>query len=195
MSLTSESFARAATALGCDVAAIRAVCEVEAPAGGFDAAGQPRILFEGHLFSKLTGGQYDATHPTISYPRWVRTFYATGPNADARNAGEHRRLQVATGLDRAAALQSASWGKFQILGSNWRDAGASSLQNFINAMYRDENAHLDAFVALIKAWGLAPTLRERRWADFAKRYNGPAYAQNQYDTKLAAAYARALAAA
>jgi len=195
MNLTSESFARAAAALGCDVAAIRAVCEVEAPSGGFDAAGQPRILFEGHLFSKLTGGRYDATHPTISYPRWVRTFYATGPNADARNAGEHRRLQVATSLDRAAALQSASWGKFQILGSNWKDAGFASLQAFINAMYASEDAHLDSFVQLIKSWGLAPTLRDRRWADFAKRYNGPAYAQNQYDTKLAAAYARALAAA
>jgi hypothetical protein len=195
MSLTSESFARAAAALGCDVAAIRAVCEVEAPGGGFDATGQPRILFEGHLFSKATGGRFDASHPTISYPRWVRTFYATGPNADARNAGEHRRLQVAASLDRAAALQSASWGRFQILGSNWKGAGAASLQGFINAMYASEDAHLDAFVALIKSWGLAPTLRERRWADFATRYNGPAYAQNAYDTKLAAAYARALAAA
>lgn len=195
MSLAPESFAGAALALGCEVAAIRAVCEVEAPGGGFDAVGQPRILFEGHLFSKATGGRFDASHPTISYPRWVRTFYATGPTADARNEGEHQRLRVATSLDRGAALASASWGKFQILGSNWKDAGAESLQAFINAMYRDEDAHLAAFVALIKSWGLAPTLRERQWATFAKRYNGPAYAENQYDTKLAAAYARALAAA
>ncbi|MNL61260.1 hypothetical protein D3C87_1851660 [compost metagenome] len=28
----------------------------------------------------------------------------------------------------------------------------------------------------------------RKWADFARRYNGPAYKENDYDTKLAKAY-------
>jgi peptidoglycan-binding domain 1 protein len=31
-------------------------------------------------------------------------------------------------------------------------------------------------------------LQAKDWAEFAKRYNGPAYEQNQYDKKLAAAY-------
>jgi hypothetical protein len=33
-------------------------------------------------------------------------------------------------------------------------------------------------------------LQAKNWAEFAKRYNGPAYAQNRYDEKLAKAYAK-----
>ena len=29
-----------------------------------------------------------------------------------------------------------------------------------------------------------------KWGDFARRYNGPAYAENFYDVKLARAYKR-----
>ena len=36
---------------------------------------------------------------------------------------------------------------------------------------------------------MAEALRKKNWAAFAKAYNGPGYAKNQYDTKLAAAYA------
>ncbi|NBT89135.1 MAG: DUF3380 domain-containing protein, partial [Flavobacteriaceae bacterium] len=32
-------------------------------------------------------------------------------------------------------------------------------------------------------------LKAKDWAGFAKGYNGPAYAKNAYDTKLAGAYA------
>jgi hypothetical protein len=31
-------------------------------------------------------------------------------------------------------------------------------------------------------------LREKRWADFARGYNGERFAENQYDVKLKAAY-------
>lgn len=190
MLLTESDFQRAAAALGCTIAAIQSVCEVEAPSGGFDSTGQPRILFEGHKFSAATGGRFDATHPSISYPTWTRQFYTTGASADARNAGEHQRLQQAAALDRTAALQSASWGKFQILGANFAACGFASLQDFINAMYAGEGPQLDAFVQFVRHEGLADALRDLRWADFARRYNGPRYAENQYDDKLAAAYRR-----
>lgn len=183
--LQESDFARASAALNCQIAAIKAVCTVEAPGGGFDENGLPRILFEGHKFSKFTGGRFDSSHPTISYPEWTRKFYC------ATNAGEHDRLALAASLDREAALKSASWGKFQIMGFNFSAAGFTTLQAFINAMYASEGAHLDAFVAFIKSQGLAAPLRERRWADFALRYNGPAYAENNYHTKLAKAFAAA----
>lgn len=187
--LSAADFARAAVLLGVPEAAVRAVCEVEAPLGGFDTAGLPRILFEGHHFSRATGGRYDYGYPTLSYPRWVRTHYAKGSNADARNAGEHQRLDAAMRLDSDAALKSASWGRFQIMGSNHKAAGFASVQAFVAAMHRDEAAHLVAFCAFVRA---DPTmhraLRALDWAGFARKYNGPAYAQNSYDTKLASAY-------
>jgi hypothetical protein len=31
-------------------------------------------------------------------------------------------------------------------------------------------------------------MRDRRWSDFARRYNGPRHAENNYHGKLEAAY-------
>lgn len=186
--LTEQNFERAAAHLNCPVAHIKAVCEVEAPQGGFDTTGQPRILFEAHRFSKLTGGVYDKQYPNISSRLWNRALYATGPNADARNAGEHKRMQAAAALNRASALMSASWGKFQILGENFAACGFDNLQDFINAMYSGEGAQLDAFVEFVGGDNRKrEALRTGDWKTLARLYNGPAYAENQYDLKLAAA--------
>ena len=75
------------------------------------------------------------------------------------------------------------------MGFHWKLLGYASVQEFVNAMYHSEGAQLDAFVRFIKAdAGLHRALRSKDWADFARRYNGPAYAKNQYDVKLAEAY-------
>lgn len=177
--LTEDDFKRAAAAIGCEVAAVKAVCAVEAPRGGFLADGQPTILFERHIFSRRTMGVYDAKYPDISNRK---------PGGYQGGAAEHDRLAIAVRLERRAALESASWGKFQIMGFNYEACGFSNLQAFINAMYESEGRQLDAFVAFILHEGLADELRQHRWADFARRYNGPTFAKNQYDTKLAAAY-------
>lgn len=186
--ITEEAFAAAAALLGAPVAHVKAVCAVEAPAGGFDDKGQPRVLFEAHRFAKLTGGVYNQTDPDISSPVWDRTLYAKGPNADARNTGEHARLAKAVRLNRRAALMSASWGRFQILGENYGGCGFDNLQDFINAMYESEDAQLAAFVEFILSdKRKADALRDGNWTTFARLYNGPSYAENQYDTKLAVA--------
>lgn len=190
--LNAEDFARADALLAVPPGVARAVCTVEAPDGGFDAVGRPRILFEGHHFARMTGGRFNATHPDISYPRWTRARYAKGSNPDARNAGEHQRLARAVALDKRAALSSASWGRFQIMGSNHLLAGCGTLQEFINEMHRSEAAHLDAFCAFVRSHpAMHRALKALDWAAFARAYNGPLYAANAYDTKLAAAYRKA----
>lgn len=179
--LSEQDYKRAADALGCDVAAIRAVDRVESAGSGMLQSGQPKILFEAHIFGRLTGGKYHQSHPNISSPTWNRKLYKGG-------AAEHDRLAEAVELDRNAALQSASWGRFQILGSNWRESGFPSLQAFINAMYGSESDQLDAFVEFVKRRGLADELQRHDWAGFARGYNGPGYLNNRYDTKLEQAY-------
>ena len=183
--LVAADYERAAFEIGCSVAAVKAVCAIEAPRGGFLPSGRPVILYERHIFSRRTGGKFDAAHPDISNTK--AGSYIGGER-------EHDRLEAAAALDRSAALQSASWGKFQIMGFNFAAAGFATLQAFINAMYASEGAQLDAFVSFIKSQGLADELRELRWADFARRYNGADYARNSYDTKLASAYRKELTA-
>ena len=181
MSLSQEDFENAAEKLGVEPAKIRAVDEIESAGSGFLESGEPKILFEAHWFSKLTDGEYDESHSNISSPRWDRSLYEGGQK-------EHTRLQKAVDLDRKAALQSASWGRYQIMGFNYAECGYSKLQYFINDMYRNEREHLGAFVSFMKNQDLAEPLRDGDWATFARRYNGPGYKENNYDKKLEEAY-------
>lgn len=179
--MSEADFERAADRLGCEVAAIKAVAEVESGGrSGFLRNGQPKILFESRWFHKLTDGIYDATHPDISTPTWVRNY--------AGGAKEYRRLEKAIALDRKAALKSASWGKFQVLGVNHEVAGFRGVEGFVKAQMKSEGKHLDAFVGFVERNRLDDELRDLRWADFARGYNGPGYKKNRYDTKMAAAY-------
>lgn len=180
--LTMPDFERAAAALVCEVAAIRAVCEVEAPKGGFLPDGRPTMLFERHKFSQFTAGAFDAAHPDISNRR---------PGGYVGGAAEHERMARAAALNRAAALMAASWGRFQLMGFNHGLCGHALLQDFINAMYAGEPQQLDGFVSFIKSQpGLLRAIRARDWAGFARLYNGVDYARNSYDAKMAAAYRR-----
>lgn len=189
--LTDADFARAAKALNVEVAAIRAVAEVEAAGAGFLPDGRPAILYEAHIFHKETDGKYanavDNQRPPakLSTPKWDRSLYgATGAN-------QHKRYEAARKLDPDAANKACSWGTFQILGQNHKDCGFDTSQAFVDAMWTGgAAAHLDAFVAFIKANKLDTALRNKQWAAFARGYNGPAYAQNAYDKKMANAYAR-----
>ncbi len=181
-SLTDADYQKAAALIGCDVPAIKAVSEVESSGSGFLPDDRPRILFEAHIFSRLTTGIYDKDHPGISSPFWNRTLYKGGVK-------EHDRLGEACALNRKAGLQSASWGRFQIMGFNYSSCGFKELQDFINAMYRSEADHLVAFIAFIQGRGLDGRLRDHQWDLFARGYNGAAYAENHYAEKLAKAYA------
>jgi murein L,D-transpeptidase YcbB/YkuD len=97
-------------------------------------------------------------------------------------------LEEAIGLNRDAALRSASWGAFQIMGDNCTLAGYRDAESFVADMVKGEPQQLAAFVSFIKSAGLADELRRCDWAGFARGYNGPNYAINNYDRKLRAAY-------
>lgn len=175
--LTEQDYIDAANKLQCEVSAIKAVSEVESNGGGFLPSGEPKILFEGHVFYELTKGKFGVSN--VSYPKWISKYY---------NEDQHKRLEKAVALDRNAALQSASWGRFQVLGKNWKSLGYSSLQEFINSMYESEGKHLDSFVRFVKVNKLDDELRRKDWAGFARGYNGSGYAKNKYDIKMAKAY-------
>lgn len=180
-SLTEADYVAAARKLGCSVAAIKAVAEVESRGAGFLSTGEPKILFEAHIFDRLTSGRFRRSHPHLSSQKWDKKLYSTP-------SGEHKRLAEAVTLDRDAALQSASWGKWQVMGFNWKLVGRPSLQSFITAQYKSEGEHLNDFVGYVLGRKLDDELRNLDWAGFAAGYNGPSFAANGYDTKMAAAY-------
>jgi hypothetical protein len=176
--LTEKDYANCAFANQLEVATIKAVAEVESAGSGFGDDDRPKILFEGHWFHKYTDGRYDKDYPTISYPRWTKIHYGKTQLA------EWDRYLTARNLDDRSAMMSTSWGKFQIMGFNHGVCGFRSVYEFVSAMMESEGEQLEAFIQYVAARGLIDELQEHRWADFARLYNGPGYAQNQYDIKL-----------
>ena len=102
------------------------------------------ILFEAHVFSRLTRHRYDASHPSISSMKWNRALYR-GDEA------EYPRLELALQLDPDAALQATSWGVFQVMGFNAVKAGFANAHHMAFAMQEKEQRHLDAFGTNLKA--------------------------------------------
>jgi hypothetical protein len=181
-SLSEHDYVSAATILGVELAAVKAVCEVESRGKGFLPTGEPVILFERHWMHRLMRRK-GLTPPQNSPVAMIKSGGYVG------GLGEHKRLQEAVKLDRDSALQSCSWGLFQIMGFHYEALGYPSIQHFVNAMYRDEASQLDAFVRFIqKDRRMHNALKNKDWVLFATAYNGPAHAKNNYAPKMAAAY-------
>lgn len=185
--INDRAYEHAACILDCQIAAIKAVAEVESSGSGFNADGTPKILFEPHIFWRelvsagINPNDHEAGNEDILYKTQGSRLYG-------KYSAQHDRLSRAKKINEPCALKSASWGKFQIMGFNWKLCNFDSLTDFINAMYLSEDEHLLSFVEFIKSSNLSDELQRKDWAGFAKKYNGPSYKVNKYDTKLAEAY-------
>ena len=183
--LTEADYIAVADELGVELAAMKAVAEVEASGGGFDKEGRPKILFEGHIFWRRLKAQGIDPAPLVPgnenvlHSKWTRQYY---------REDQYERLEKARTINEDAALEAASWGMFQVLGQNWEQLGYASAKAFVELMYKSEGEHLRSFARFVKANNLVQHLKNLDWAKFARGYNGPGYAQNKYDTRMAAAY-------
>lgn len=178
--LSHQDYVESAQRLHCPVSHIKAVAAVEAAGAGF-FAGMPKILPERHKFSKLTDGRFDHTHPNLSYPKWGTLAYPKTQEA------RYEILLRMIRLDIWAGFSACSYGKFQILGDNHLSCGYPSPVLFAFAQAFDEATQLKCFEQFVIKNGLLVFLQNGIWTKFARGYNGPAYAQNRYDVKLAQA--------
>lgn len=174
LAITSNGFAEAANDLGVKAPEIWTVLAVETSGCGFLPDRRPPILYERHIFHRLTGGRFDDGDISDPSPGGY------GP------AGAHQydRLASAIARDRNAALQSASWGLAQVMGMNFRLAGFNGVEDMVSALCDSEDSQLLAFAAFLKSSRLDNSLRIHDWTSLARGYNGPNFAANQYDTKL-----------
>ncbi|WP_306024990.1 N-acetylmuramidase domain-containing protein [Oceaniradius stylonematis] len=186
---TLQIIERVARDNGIEPAALKAVAEVESGGRAFAYVGgrkEPLIRFEGHYFDRLVGEhrRAEARSAGLASPRAGAVKNPRG------QAGRWQMLERAARIDRAAALQSVSWGIGQVMGAHWKHLGFGSPE----ALAREARSGIEGQVRLmlrfIHANRLTSLLHARDWAGFARRYNGPAYAKNRYDVRLAAAHAR-----
>lgn len=165
---------------------IHAILDTETRGKGFDSKNRPIILFEPHIFYKQLAANDSSKLQTaisqgLAYKSWGQSPYPSD---------SYPRLEKAILINQELALRSASWGLGQIMGFNFSMAGYKSAEEMVEKFKQDEEDHLLAMVRFIIAAGLDDELRRHDWESFARGYNGPGFAANGYDKKLAIAFLR-----
>lgn len=189
--LTENDYREVAQRLGVEVAAIKAVVDVEAGRQheGFYKPQHPIINFDLTMFrqfarkNRVTLSHYTRSHSEVFSRPNIRRY-------GSQQAAQHARLHQAMSIDEVTAIQGTFWGMFQLGGFNWKLCGCKDINEFVERMSRSERDQLELFANFIINTGLQDKLKARNWAAFARIYNGPAYAARGYHRKLAAAYAR-----
>ncbi len=187
--LQTRDLISAAKLLGVSVAAVATIAQVESSGHGFDATGRPVILFERHQFYRqlISNGTPEAKANELAerMPNIVnqkRGGYIGG-------AGEYGRFASACQIDETSAIESCSWGMFQIMGYHWARLGYVDAQDFKLHMQESEGEQLQAFCKFILTdKKLHKAVIDSNWPVVAEIYNGPAYKENHYDVKLARAF-------
>jgi peptidoglycan hydrolase-like protein with peptidoglycan-binding domain len=184
--LCQDDLANAAKSLGVPTAAIMAVNDVESKGTGFLASGKVAILYERHImYRELKDYGIDPDRAMRENPGLVNKARGGYLGGDK----EWQRLENAMKISKDAALESASWGAYQIMGFHWQLLGFDSVQDYVKFASVSEANQLECFVRFIKSQkGLWNALKALNWAEVARLYNGASYKENHYDTKLSAAY-------
>lgn len=180
-SLSDVDFEIVARQLDVEVAAIKAVVQIEAGKAmkGFLAPGVPVVNFDPSMYrsyahkAKNKKGDPNAKVPQglsgYGLREWQQLVAHRKKNCDGANMGTF-------------------WGMFQIGGFNYKICGCESVDEFVDLMSQSEFAQLELFARLIVNTGMIKDLKAKNWAGFAHRYNGPSYKRRGYHTKMAAAY-------
>lgn len=199
--ITMAKFCREAKDSKIPLPVIRAVDEVESAGSGFLDNGRPKILLERHYVyriikkdhGKVMADKAMSRDPSVCNPN---SGGYIGGKAEYARIAKVTEICFALGLPDSIALRSCSWGRYQIMGDNFRRAGFSSVEAFVEAMFSSEDNHLEAFINYVQNTFLDDELQNlpsnpNKYATaFASGYNGPGYKRNNYHVKIPRAYER-----
>ena len=189
-SVTEFDYKWASEFLGVTPNILKTLVHVEtgSKSSGFFEKGKPYILFEGHhMYRQLRehkglrfADQQAELYPRIVYPNYSSRYYGS-------SRSEWAKFEQARKLDEKSAIASASWGMFQILGSNYKLCWCRTIEEFYKKMCSSQIAQFVLGLAFLRSMELDEPLGKKDWKRVARIYNGP---QNAiiYEDKLRAAY-------
>src|SRR5262245_44070295 len=178
-----------AAGLGEDPAAMLAVAEVQICGKAFVDVGarqEPVIRVEGHYFDR----RLSQKNRQIARKAGLASPVAGRVANPVTQAARWRFLERAAAIDRRAAYESVSWGLGQVMGAHWAWLGYAGIEALVAEARSGVGGQARLMARYIEKAGLSPALQRQDWAAFARGYNGPDYARNGYDKKIAAAYER-----
>lgn len=177
--ITQQQLQGIADSLGCSLKQIAAVASVESSGGGFDKQGRPKILYERHLFHRLTDG------------KWSPSGFSQSSGGGYGDSS-WEKLTAACGRDPDAAFSAVSWGKFQVLGLHWSKLGYASPYELALSTVQSEAAHYELLARYCRTFGLVDDIQRISTSPndcigFAQSYNGPNFRRFEYHNRLASA--------
>lgn len=186
---TRNEIEAVARELGIESAALMAVVEVESGGRFFaivNGREEPLIRFEGHYFDR----RLPPDKQEIARAARLASPTAGAVANPASQAARWQLLEAAAAIDRKAAYESVSWGAGQVMGAHWLWLGFDNIDALVAEARSGAAGQIRLMARYIDRAGLVPALKAKDWAAFARGYNGPAYAKNRYDGKIAEAYHR-----
>lgn len=175
---TESDFAAVADALKCELAALRAVWDVEAALGPFRQDRTLERRFEPHHMPKSAWSAI-GFDPGGGAP-WKASLALKASTREAMFAGAYE-------MDPDGALRACSWGGPQIMGFNHVAAGFDTVRSMVASFAASEVNQLRGFMAFVRSKGLDGALRAQDWSAFAAGYNGTGNVAT-YAGRLEAAY-------
>ena len=155
-----------------------AVLNVESNGDGFEG-GRLKIRFEAHIWEKVINSPaLFARHFRYNEANVVEAWYrlAEGspwiPYHEGGQAGEWAALELASSVNRTAALLATSMGAPQIMGFHHADIGYSTPQAMFDAFGRSVNVQIIGFFNFCIYKRLIDPMRRKDLAQIVRLYNG-----------------------
>jgi hypothetical protein len=143
---------------------------------------------------KANGAPKKKTHPPKKkgppenpYPKFPDLCFPHGDQYGGGNLNQYEKLVRAAALDLDVAIQSCSWGGFQILGEYYSSCGCATPAEFADKFMSGTDGQMEIFIAFMKKEKSAGVdgLKNHNWEQVATSYNGggwrtknPDYANN-----------------
>ena len=136
-------------------------------------------LYEDHVAWRNTEGatRQRLAEAKLAAPNWRDLPYPKSPYPAIDKCAEIAGAEV--------AAKATSWGLYQILGENAVALGYKSAVDMVETFAASERAQVEGWLRFLDANNLKRPLMDGDFKTYARGYNGPKFAENRYDTKLA----------
>jgi len=99
-------------------------------------------------------------------------------------------LERPVSIHKKATLESTSWGLGQVMGAHREWLSYRSIVELVAEARSFVGGQVRLMLNFIDKAGLKTALGRKDWRNFARRYKRPAFARNQYDSRMAAIFER-----
>jgi len=170
-----------ANKLGCEIAVVKAVFEVEAAGKFYESNGKLPRRFEPHHFPRAHWGTLGFA-PREGQAAWRASLAVS-------TSRRRSMFDIAENIDAEATYDAASWGAPQIMGFNAELAGYASAVEMVDAFEQSADEQIRGFVEFVINTNLDTHLRSQDFLAFAYGYNGSGQAA-VYAGRIESAYRR-----